>query len=82
MVLPDSLDLVNSRNKMKLITVAFAGVALASALPEPLAKRVCPHDNLLRCLIGTPSLAVPFCSSTVGIFPTASTVWVTVSPTA
>jgi hypothetical protein len=67
---------------MKAFTVVLAGIALAAALPEPLEKRVCPHDNLLRCLIGTPSLAIPFCSSSVGIYPTASTVWVTVSPTA
>ncbi|OIW23526.1 hypothetical protein CONLIGDRAFT_133007 [Coniochaeta ligniaria NRRL 30616] len=69
---------------MKVFLFVVAGIALVSALPEPLSleKRVCPHDNLLRCLIGTPSLAVPFCSSSVGIFPTASTIWVTVSPTA
>ncbi|KAH8911741.1 hypothetical protein BR93DRAFT_921722 [Coniochaeta sp. PMI_546] len=69
---------------MKALPIALAGITVVSALPEHLGleKRVCPHDNLLRCLIGTPSLAVPFCSSSVGIFPTVPTVWVTVSPTA
>jgi hypothetical protein len=61
----------------------LAGAGLAFAFPEPLSleKRVCPHDNLLRCLIATPSLAIPYCSSSVGIYPTAVTVLVTSVPT-
>ena len=80
-----------------LSTALYAGQALAFALPNPiedligetlelvhlehLDKRVCPHDNLLRCLIGTPSLAVPFCSSTAHVTATTPTVFVTSTPT-
>ncbi len=39
----------------------------------------CPHDNLLRCLIGTPTLAYTFCSWSVGIYPTPVTVYTTVT---
>ncbi|KAJ9133834.1 hypothetical protein NKR23_g10503 [Pleurostoma richardsiae] len=59
----------------------FIGEVLELAHMQHLDKRVCPHDNLLRCLVGTPSLAVPFCSSSVGIFQTPSTVQVTITPT-
>ena len=41
----------------------------------------CPHDNLLRCFIRTPDLAVTFCSWTAGIFPEASTVYETTTLT-
>ncbi|RKU41450.1 hypothetical protein DL546_002115 [Coniochaeta pulveracea] len=68
---------------MKFYTLSLlAATGLATALSESLGleKRVCPHDNLLRCLIATPSLAIPFCSSSVGVYPTASTVLETSTP--
>ncbi|CAK7232331.1 hypothetical protein SEUCBS140593_008226 [Sporothrix eucalyptigena] len=39
----------------------------------------CPHDNLLRCLIGSPTLAYTFCSWSVGIYPTPVTIYDTVT---
>ncbi|KJR87666.1 uncharacterized protein SPSK_07558 [Sporothrix schenckii 1099-18] len=39
----------------------------------------CPHDNLLRCLIGSPTLAYTFCSWSVGIFATPVTLYETVT---
>ncbi|CAK7228967.1 hypothetical protein SCUCBS95973_007062 [Sporothrix curviconia] len=39
----------------------------------------CPHDNLLRCLVGSPLLAYTFCSWSVGIYATPVTIYDTVT---
>lgn len=39
----------------------------------------CPHDNLLRCLVGSPTLAYTFCSWSVGIYATPVTLYETVT---
>jgi hypothetical protein len=51
-------------------------VTLLLALGGGVAAK-CPHDNLLRCFIRTPDLAITFCSWTAGIYPTASTIYET-----
>ena len=38
----------------------FVGLALSSPLEE---RDTCNHDNVLRCLIGAPAIATPYCSS-------------------
>ena len=42
-----------------------------------LAGAECAHNNLIRCLIRHKEPAISFCSSAVGILPTASTVTIT-----
>jgi len=64
---------------MKTTMTASLLGALAFHLGRAAAE--CPHNNLLRCLIGSPSLAIPFCSSSVGIFPTPPTSRTTTTPT-
>ncbi len=54
----------------------LAATAAAAALAG-VASASCPHDNLLRCFLRTPTLAITYCSWTVGIYPTASTVYLT-----
>ena len=59
----------NPRPLALLVAVAVACVGSAAAH--------CPHDNLLRCFIRSPTLAITFCSWTAGIYPTASTIYAT-----
>ncbi|KAF1985242.1 hypothetical protein K402DRAFT_422206 [Aulographum hederae CBS 113979] len=55
-----------------LTTAALA--ATAYAYPDHVEKRAqCNRDNLLRCVIATPSLAVPFCSSVLSLPSTTAT---------
>ena len=58
-----------------LTAVAVAAVNINAVLAE------CAHNNLIRCLIGHQEPAISFCSSAVGIFPTASTLTVTTTAT-
>lgn len=38
----------------------FVGLAVSSPIEE---RDTCNHDNVLRCLIGAPAIATPYCSS-------------------
>ncbi|CAK7224584.1 hypothetical protein SBRCBS47491_005601 [Sporothrix bragantina] len=60
-----------------VIVGADARVAVHSRDVE--GNEHCPHDNLLRCLIGSPTLAYTFCSWSVGIYATPVTIYDTVT---
>ncbi|KAL2075829.1 hypothetical protein VTL71DRAFT_772 [Oculimacula yallundae] len=53
---------------MRSTTSIIVGFVLATpALAATSAISTCARDNLLRCIVATPSLAVPYCSSFLGI---------------
>ncbi|KAL1887204.1 hypothetical protein Sste5346_010358 [Sporothrix stenoceras] len=80
--------------RFRLLVALFAGVAVAAvpvirqgrekSLGDRSADNVdnnehCPHDNLLRCLVGSPTLAYTFCSWSVGIYATPVTLYETLT---
>ncbi|KAK1246208.1 hypothetical protein MKX08_000010 [Trichoderma sp. CBMAI-0020] len=73
--------------KLQHISLLAFGAATVSAAPgiqlgEGIGSRNdCAHDNLLRCLIASPSIAIPFCSSSANVLISLPTVTVTVTPT-
>ncbi|PTB35039.1 hypothetical protein M441DRAFT_154327 [Trichoderma asperellum CBS 433.97] len=69
-----------------LSLLAFDATAVLAAPGIQLGEDIevrdnCPHDNLLRCLIASPSIAIPFCSSSANVLISLPTVTVTVTPT-
>ncbi|PON27826.1 hypothetical protein TGAM01_v203593 [Trichoderma gamsii] len=57
---------------------AAPGIHLGEGIDS---RNDCAHDNFLRCLIASPSIAIPFCSSSVNVLISLPTVTVTVTPT-
>lgn len=67
---------------LSLAYLAFLAVVADSVFAAAIEKRAaCNRNNLLRCLVGTPSLAAPFCSSAAGIIVSTPTVYVASTPT-
>lgn len=56
----------------------LASVAAASPLLQERAQ--CNHDNLLRCLLATPTLATPYCISYLGLPTPVTVTGTTVTP--
>ena len=70
--------------RLSLLALCAAAVSAAPGVQldqEIAARDGCPHNNLLRCLIASPSIAIPFCSSSVDVVISLPTVTVTVTPT-
>jgi hypothetical protein len=68
----------------KLVGAAFVAFQFgnaAAAVAAAAAATACHADNLVRCLIASPSLAIPYCSSSVDILVTPATSYVTSTPT-
>ncbi|KAH8909471.1 hypothetical protein BR93DRAFT_392918 [Coniochaeta sp. PMI_546] len=65
--------------RLSLVTlVAVAASVFAAAIDQ---RATCNSDNLLRCLVGRPSLAASFCSSSAGVIVSTPTVYVASTPT-
>ncbi|OIW33197.1 hypothetical protein CONLIGDRAFT_163859 [Coniochaeta ligniaria NRRL 30616] len=63
----------------RLAILAAVACGVSAAVIEQ--RAACNRDNLLRCLVSTPTLAAPYCSSSAGVIVFTPTVYVASTPT-